>query len=151
MKRFTMLLAAGIAASAVFLAGCKTAPSLPTIQQQFAAACPLVNSDLAILAQSPLIAPAAQDLINKQLIPKNKALCAAGAQFNLADAKSIHDSLLPAVVDIVTATPEIPNQPLILLGLTTFGPLVQQLIDQTVFATPASGVTAASAPVAASQ
>jgi hypothetical protein len=45
----------------------------------------------------------------------------------------------------VNGNPLIPNQTVILLALNTFGPIVQQMIDQLIMA-----VAPASAPVAAS-
>jgi len=143
-----MLLAAGLVASVVF-AGCATQPvSLPTPQQLFAQACPVVNADLAILADSPLLSASQQDALKNTIIPANKGICAAGVQINVDDLKKFHDSLLPAAIDIVAAVPAIPNQPVILLALQTFGPMVQQMIDAAIVTVaPAS----ASAPVAASQ
>lgn len=144
MKRI-MLLAAGLAMSALFFAGCN---SLPSVQQQFQTGCTIVNGDLAIIGQSPLLTADQQAMINKTVLPANKAICQAGAQLNVADLKGLHDTLLPTAIDIVKAVPALPNQQAILLGLQTFGPMVQALIDQIVTAaTPAAG---ASAPVAAS-
>lgn len=152
MKRI-MLLAAGLAMSALFFAGCN---SLPTVQQQFQTGCTIVNGDLAILATSPLLTSAQQQLLtgipgdasHPGIIAANKAICAAGGQINVANLKEFHDSLLPAAITIAQAIPALPNQQAIVLGLQTFGPMVQALIDQIITAaTPSSG---ASAPVAAS-
>ncbi|MDN7993592.1 hypothetical protein QZM97_26285 [Burkholderia orbicola] len=133
-----MLLAAGVAASIAF-AGCS---SLPTVQQQFQTGCTIVNGDLTILGQSPLLTAAQQDAINKEILPANEAICKAGGELNVANLKAFHDSLLPAAIAIVEGVPAIPNQPAVLLALQTFGPMVQALIDQLIVA---------SAPVAASQ
>jgi len=144
MKRI-MLLAAGLAMSALLFVGCK---SPPTVQEQFQTGCTIVNGDLAILGQSPLLNADQQAVINKTVLPANQAICKAGAQLNVADLKAFHDSLLPAAITIVQAVPALPDQQAILLGLQTFGPMVQALIDQIITAvTPASG---ASAPAAAS-
>lgn len=122
MKRILLCCAAAIA-----LAACN---SLPTVQQQFATGCTIVNGDLVVLGASPLLSPAQQDTINKTVLPANQAICKAGAQLNVADLKAFHDSLLPAVVTIVQSVPALPDQQAILLGLATFGPMVQALIDQ---------------------
>lgn len=135
MKR--MLLAAGIAACVAF-AGCK---SLPTAQEQFNTGCTIVNGDLAIIGQSPLLNQAQQDAINKTILPANQAICKGGATLNVSDLKEFHDSLLPAAIAIVQGIPAFPNQPAVLLGLQTFGPMVQAMIDQ---------IIVANAPVAAS-
>lgn len=142
MKKL-MLLAAGIIAS-LAIVGCN---SLPTVQQQFQTGCTIVNGDLAILATSPLLNTDQQATISKTILPANQAICKAGAQLNVTDLKAFHDSLLPAAIAIVQAVPALPNQPAILLGLQTFGPMVQALIDQ-ILATVAPA--AASTPLAGS-
>ncbi|KVP90696.1 hypothetical protein WJ95_09315 [Burkholderia ubonensis] len=134
-----MLLAAGIAASIAF-AGCS---SLPTVQEQFQTGCTIVNGDLAILTTSPLLNADQQATISKTILPANQAICKAGAQLNVTDLKAFHDTLLPAAITIVQAVPALPQQQAVLLGLQTFGPMVQALIDQL--------ITVAAAPVAASQ
>lgn len=126
MKR--MLLAAGIAACLAF-AGCANAPALPSLQQQFVQMCPVVNADLAVLAASPTLTVNQQDSI-KQVLVANQLICSTGAQLNVTSLRAFHDSLLPVSIAVVQATPAIPNQPLVLLGLQLFGPVVQGLIDQ---------------------
>lgn len=120
----------------VSLVACKSLPSLPTVQEQFQTGCTIVNGDLAILATSPLLTPDQQATITKTILPANQALCKAGATLNVADLQAFHDSLLPAAIAIVQAVPAIPNQPAVLLGLQTFGPMVQALIDQMLRAAP---------------
>lgn len=139
--------------TALALAACGSAPKLLSAQQVFEQACPIVNADLAIVASSTLLSQAQRDLLTTAIIPQNQAICAAGHQLNLTDLRQFHDSLLPAAVLIVQANPEIPNQPAVLLGLQTFGPLVQGLIDQ--FGTQIAGAvspasTPAASPLAAS-
>jgi hypothetical protein len=142
MKR-TLLQVAGALLLVACFAACK---SLPTLQQQFTTACPVVTADLETLSTSPLIGSADQDALAKAA-KANKAFCAAGGQLNVTDLKAFHDSLLPAAIAVVNGNPLIPDQTAILLVLNTFGPVVQQMIDQIITAaTPA----AASAPAAAS-
>jgi hypothetical protein len=142
MKR-TLLQVAGALLLVACFAACK---SLPTLQQQFTTACPVVTADLETLSTSPLIGSADQDALAKAA-KANKAFCAAGGQLNVTDLKAFHDSLLPAAIAVVNSNPLIPDQTAILLVLNTFGPVVQQMIDQIITAaTPA----AASAPAAAS-
>jgi hypothetical protein len=143
-----LCLAAVIVAAAAFSA----CTSLPTVQQQFQTGCTIVNGDLAILGQSTLLNADQQAVINKTVLPANQAICKAGGQIDVASLKAFHDSLLPAAITIVQAVPTLPNQPAILLGLSTFGPMVQALIDQLIAATTAAASSAAeaSAPVAAS-
>lgn len=141
-----LCLTAGLVALVAF-AGCT---SLPTVQQQFATGCTIVNGDLAILAASPLLNAEQQAAISKTILPANQAICKAGGQLNVADLKAFHDSLLPAAITIVQAVPAIPNQPAVLLGLQTFGPMVQALIDQLITATSAAAAPIAASAVAAS-
>lgn len=135
--RFYAAIAAGVVAS--MLVACS---SMPSRQQQFQTGCTIINGDLAILVTSPLLNTDQQDTISKTILPANQALCKAGAQLNVADLKAFHDSLLPAAIGIVQAVPALPNQPAVLLGLQTFGPMVQALIDQILTtATPAAAST----------
>lgn len=140
MKKL-MLLAAGIVASIAIVA----CSSLPTVQQQFETGCTIVNGDLAILATSPLLNADQQATISKTIVPANQAICKAGAQLNVSDLKAFHDTLLPAAITIVQAVPALPQQKAVLLGLQTFGPMVQALIDQNLTTTAPA---AASTPLA---
>jgi hypothetical protein len=69
---------------------------------------------------------------------------------NVTNLKAFHDSLLPVAIGIVQATPAIPDQPMVLLALQLFGPVVQGLVDQaiTTVAPVASAPVAASTPLA---
>jgi hypothetical protein len=153
MKKLLAAFAAALVALALGACTSTGAPvvALPTPQQLFSQACPIVNADLAFIAKSPLLSSAQQDLLTKTIIPANQGICSAGVQISVANLKAFHDSLLPAAIAIVQAVPAIPQQPVILLALQTFGPLVQQMIDGVIVAVaPASGASSASAPVAAS-
>jgi hypothetical protein len=79
-------IAAGLALSACFVlfAGCK---SLPTIQEQFTTACPIVTADLTTLSTSPLIGSSDQTSLAKAA-DANKAICAAGGQLNVTRRRS---------------------------------------------------------------
>jgi hypothetical protein len=131
MKK-TLRIATGLALSACFVfAGCK---SLPSVQEQFQTGCTIVNGDLTILSTSPLLSPAQQATIANTILPANEAICKADGQLNVTNLKAFHDSLLPAAIAIVAGVPAIPNQPAVLLGLQTFGPMVQAMIDQIITA-----------------
>jgi hypothetical protein len=140
-----LLFAAGVAVLALFaFAGCT---SLPTLQEQFTAACPIVTNDLTTLSTSSLIGSTDQAALAKAAAA-NKAICAADGQLNVTNLQAFHDSLLPAAIAIVNGNPLIPDQTAILLVLNTFGPIVQQLVDQLI--TAAAAASSASAPAAAS-
>lgn len=146
MKKVSLLVVAVIAA----LAGCANAPALPSLQQQFVQMCPVVKADLAVLAASPSLTVAQQTTLKTQIIPANELICSTGAALNVTSLKAFHDSLLPVAIGIVQAAPAIPNQPLVLLALQLFGPVVQGLIDQAiVVVAPAAPAVPASTPVAA--
>lgn len=141
---------AALAAVCVLFAGCTAAPALPSLQQQFVQMCPVVNADLAVLAASPSLTVAQQDTLKTQIIPANQLICSSGAALNVTNLKAFHDSLLPVAIGIVQATPAIPNQPLVLLALQLFGPVVQGLIDQAITTASGSVTPATAAPAAAS-
>ena len=143
-----LLLAAGLAALVAF-AGCK---SLPTVQEQFNTLCPIVTADLQTVSTSPLL-NASQQAIAMKAHDLNAKICTAGASLNVADAKDLANTALPAVASIVAAIPDTPAFPstAIALALNTFGPIVLQLVEQA-FETVqgASSPAVASAPAAAS-
>lgn len=146
--RKLMLLAAGFVLPISLFVGCKT---VPTFQLTFAQACPIVNADLAFIGASPLLTLDQQDTINNKVLPANKAICSATGKLDVTSLKSFHDSLLPIAIDVVKAAPALPDQQIVLLALQSFGPLIQQLIDQviiTVAPAPASDASGASAPTA---
>ncbi len=139
-----------IAALAVFcvaFAGCSNAPALPSLQQQFVQMCPVVNADLAVLAASPSLTVAQQTMLKTQIIPANQLICSSGAALNVTNLKAFHDSLLPVAIGIVQATPAIPDQPMVLLALQLFGPVLQGLIDQAITTIAPAAPVAASAPI----
>ncbi|MBN3811718.1 hypothetical protein [Paraburkholderia sp. Ac-20347] len=147
MKKILAAFAAGVVALAL---GACSSTQLTTAQQLFTSDCAVVNADLQALTTSTLLTADQQSKV-ADLLTANKAVCSAVASADVSTLKSIHDSLLPAAILVVSAVPAIPNQPAILLALNTIGPIVQQLIDQAITASTASGDSAASAPVAASQ
>lgn len=141
LTRFAVL------ASLVAVSMLSACSGLPTAQERFQTACTIVNGDLAIIGASPLLNADQQKIINEQVLPANKAICAAGGQLNVASLKQFHDSLLPAAVTIVQAVPAIPNQTAVLMGLQTFGPMLQVIIDQLI-TTAAKAPDGASSPLA---
>lgn len=160
MKKILAAFAAAVVALALGACTSTGAPivTLPTPQQLVSQACPVVNVDLAILATSPLLTSAQQDLLTKTIIPANQGICSVGVQINIANLKAFHDSLLPAAIAIVQAVPALPQQPIVLLALQAFGPVIQQMIDGMIVsvaavpaaAAPAAPAVPAAAPVAVS-
>lgn len=161
MKRLTMLLAAGFVLAAS-LVGCANAPvKLIPPKQLVQDFCPIVNADLKVLAASPLLNAAQQELLNgvpgdatkPGIIAINAAVCAAGGAIDASDLQKLNDTAFPALIGLVGALPMLPNQPAILLGLTLAKPILDQIVAQVVPAAPgapASAPAAVSAPAAAS-
>ncbi len=141
-----MLLAAGLIAAAVAVSACK---ALPTLKEQFTQSCPIVTADLRTLSTAPFFGSDDQKALAKAA-DANQAICTAGGQINVTNLMAFHDSLLPAAVAIVNGNPLIPDQTAILLVLNTFGPIVQQMIDQVITTAGTATAPAASAPAAAS-
>jgi hypothetical protein len=148
---------AALAAVCVVFAGCANAPALPSLQQQFVQMCPIVTADLKVLAASPLLNSAQQQALNgvpgdstkPGVIPTNQLICSSGAALNLTNLKAFHDSLLPIAIGIVQAVPAIPDQPMVLLALQLFGPVLQGLIDQAITTAAPAAPLAASAAIPA--
>jgi hypothetical protein len=146
MKKILAAFSAALVALALGACTSTGAPiiTLPNAQQQFETLCPIVNADLKTIGTSPLLNASQQAFVMNQVLPKNEAVCSAGAQLNLADAQTLANTMLPAVVTIVQAVP-FPQQTAVELALQTFGPIALQLGEQIV-----ATAQAASAPVAAS-
>lgn len=141
-----MLLAAGVALSALLVVGCS---SLPTLQEQFNTLCPIVTADLQTVSTSSLL-NADQQKVAVKAHDLNAKVCSAGASLNVADVKDLANTLLPAVVTIISAVPDTPAFPstTIALALNTFGPLALQFVEQTVSTMQGSAASAASVPAA---
>lgn len=136
------LIALTFIAGAAALAGCANAPvKLIPPQQLVADFCPVVNADLNVLAKSPLLLPAQQEKL-AGIATVNQAVCAAGSTIDITDLQKLNETAFPALIELVTSIPAIPNQPEILLGLTLAQPILAQVVAQ---------MATAAAPVAASQ
>lgn len=142
-------IAAGLALAACFamFAGCASTGAAPKLivppQQLLTDFCPVVNADLKVLSTSPLLVPAQQDLVSK-VLTVNTSVCSAGAQVNAADLQSLNATLFPALIQLVSSLPMLPNQPAVMLGLTLAQPVLAQVVQ-------AVEAQKAAAPVAASQ
>lgn len=137
------------------LSGCAGAPvkpiSIPVIPpaQLAAQVCPIIKADLLLLespAGAALLSPAQQAKITNTIVPANDAVCAAGATVDLTDLQKFNDTIFPALIQIVSAVPAIPNQPAVLLGLTLAQPILGVIVQQAIAASQAT--PAAPAPAA---
>lgn len=129
---------------------------IPTPQQLVTDFCPVVNADLKLIAASPLLNASQQQVLNgvpgdatkPGVIAMNAAVCAAGGQINVTDLQTLNATGFPALIDLVTALPMLPNQSEILLGLFVAQPILTQIINS--LPVPTAPATPASAPVPAS-
>jgi hypothetical protein len=145
-------------AAICLLAGCTLFQNqkIPTPQQLVTDVCPVVNADLKMLAASSLLNTAQQQVLNgvpgdatkPGIIAMNAAVCAAGAQINVADLQTFNETAFPALIGLVSALPMLPDQPEIMLGLILAQPILTQIINS--LPVPTAPVTPASAPVPAS-
>ncbi|MBU9391919.1 hypothetical protein KTE71_30995 [Burkholderia multivorans] len=78
MKRFSMLLAAGIAVSIALLGACSSL-SVQTPAQVAAKVCPLLQSEIGTLSQAGIFTGGAAVTLNEKIAPDVDAACAAGA------------------------------------------------------------------------
>ena len=101
MKRFIMLLAAGIAASV--LAACANAPQL-TFDQQVSIACGAAQGEIAVLKADSVFTGGAADTLKKTIEPAIDKVCAAGATVTDASLQSIVNATLPLIKSLVDAS-----------------------------------------------
>lgn len=101
MKRFIMLLAAGIAASV--LAACASAPQL-TFQQQVSIACGAAQGEIAILKADNVFTGGAANTLANDVEPAIAKVCTAGATVTDASLQSVVNATLPMVKSLVDAS-----------------------------------------------
>jgi hypothetical protein len=99
MKRFSMLLAAGLVA-AVALVGCKSIPT-QTPAQIAANICPGVQSEIDTLTKSGVFTGGAQATLTKQVQPDVDEVCAAGATVTTVNIRNLVQATFPIVVTAI--------------------------------------------------
>lgn len=103
MKRFSMLLAAGIVASVALLSACSSLTQ-QTPAQVAATVCPLMKSEIGTLSQAGVFTGGAAVTLNEKIVPGVNAACSAGAAVTVADVQSISSAVAPLLVSIVKAS-----------------------------------------------
>ncbi|CAB3731268.1 hypothetical protein [Paraburkholderia rhynchosiae] len=151
MKRLSMLLAAGLVASA--LAACGTQPTVKLTPAQFVAiACPPVQQALALAPTlTATIPPSAQAQI-AEATPIVNAACAAGATVSTDTVAKFATTVFPAASAAVRAAPAsvLPDDRKAKIeGALALATIAVDTV--TAIASNAAAATSASAPVAASQ
>ena len=101
MKRFFMLLAAGIAASV--LAACAGAPQL-TFDQQVAIACGAAQGEIDILKADNVFTGGAGNTLTNDIKPAIDKVCAAGATVTDANLQSVVNATLPLIKSLVDSS-----------------------------------------------
>lgn len=141
------VLAAVIAFTLMGLFGCANSPlkplPIPIIPpaQLAAQICPIIKADLLLLegpAGATFLSPAQQAKVTNTIVPANNAVCAAGATVDLTDLQAFNNTIFPALIEIVSAVPAIPNQPAVLLGLTLAQPILNVIVQQAITASQAA-------------
>lgn len=100
MKRFSMLLAAGVVASAALFSACSSL-TLQTPAQVAAKVCPLLQSEIGTLSQAGVFTGGAAVTLNEKIAPGVDAACAAGATVTVANVQSISSAVAPLLITVV--------------------------------------------------
>ncbi|CAN0620550.1 conserved exported protein of unknown function [Burkholderia multivorans] len=104
MKRFSMLLAAGLVAL-VSLAGCAGCAGnqivTQTPAQMAATGCVLVKDEIDTLAPAGLFTGGAQKTLTDTIQPAVDKVCAAGATVTQPNLKTLAKEAVPALIDVV--------------------------------------------------
>jgi hypothetical protein len=158
MKRFLMLLAAGIVAS--MLAACNGSVPTLTFQQQVAIVCGDANAAVGIAQGAGLFTGGAQDTLNKQIQPDVAKVCAAGATVTKPNLQNLVSATSPVLVTIVAnSSMQQADKDKAYAAIGILGAAVNTAIALMPAAVPTAAsapavvapAPAASAPVAASQ
>ncbi|HDR9760980.1 TPA: hypothetical protein ACK3Q6_001582 [Burkholderia cepacia] len=100
MKRFSMLLAAGIVASVALFSACSSL-SIQTPAQVASKVCPLLQTEISTLSQAGVFTGGAAVTLNEKIAPKVDAACAAGAAVTQVSVQSISSAVAPLLIAVV--------------------------------------------------
>ncbi|NDV77328.1 hypothetical protein [Burkholderia cenocepacia] len=103
MKRFSMLLAAGVVASVALLSACSSF-SVQTPAQVAGKVCPLLQAEIGTLSQAGVFTGGAAVTLNEKIAPAVDAACAAGATVTVANVQSISSAVAPLLITVVKAS-----------------------------------------------
>lgn len=145
MKRFSMLLAAGLVASIAFV-GCSSIPT-QTPAQIAANICPGVQSEIGVLQKSGVFTGGAQATLTNQVQPDVAAVCDAGATVTIVNIRQLVQATFPIVVTVIansSLTDQQKLQATLAVGVVVTG------INTALSLQPATSTTTPAAPAAAS-
>ena len=145
MKRFSMLLAAGVVAPVALLSACSSLTQ-QTPSQVAAKVCPLLKSEIGILSQAGVFTGGAAITLNEKIVPGVDAACTAGATVTVANVQSISSAIAPLLVSIVKASglPQ-SDQVTAVLAIGTIKGMIDVAFPQDVVTMPASMLLGGSA------
>ena len=104
MKRFSMLLAAGLVASFTLLAGCNgTMPTL-SFQQASALVCADANTAVQIMTDDGVFTGGALNTLNNDFKPALAKVCTAGVTVTTPNLQALVDVGLPLLKSLVNAS-----------------------------------------------
>ncbi len=103
MKRFSMLLAAGVVASVALLSACSSF-SVQTPAQVASKVCPLLQAEISTLSQAGVFTGGAAVTLNEKIAPNVDAVCAAGASVTQVSVQSISSAVAPLLITVVKAS-----------------------------------------------
>ena len=145
MKRFSMLLAAGVAASVVLLGACSSLTQ-QTPAEVAAKVCPLMKSEIDTLSQAGVFTGGAAVTLNEKIAPGVDAACAAGTTVTVANVQSISSAVAPLLVTIVKASGlSQSDQVTAVLAIGTIKGMIDVAFPPVAIVTPASSPLAGSA------
>jgi hypothetical protein len=108
MKRISMLLAAGVAASV--LSACGGTAAALTFPQAVSIACGGMKGELVILQSDGVFTGGAADTLTKKVQPAVDKVCAAGASVTKPDLQTLVNTTLPLVKTFVDASSLSPDK-----------------------------------------
>lgn len=103
MKRFSMLLAAGVVASVALLGACSSL-SVQTPAQVAAKVCPLLQAEISALSQAGVFTGGAAITLNEKIVPSVDAVCATGSSVTQVNVQSISSAVAPLLINVVKAS-----------------------------------------------
>ncbi|WP_175777537.1 hypothetical protein [Burkholderia anthina] len=150
MKRFSMLLAAGVVASAALFSACSSL-TLQTPAQVAAKVCPLLQSEIGTLSQAGVFTGGAAVTLNEKIAPGVDAACAAGATVTVANVQSISSAVAPLLITVVKESGlSQSDQVTAVLAIGTIKGMIDVAFPPATVTAPAASSSAAGAAPAVS-
>jgi len=138
MKRFSMLLAAGLVA---LVSGCASTGTVKTPAQIAAQVCPPTQTAIASLQAVVGLSDDAKARL-ADAAPVVAAVCSAGSSVTVVDLKSLGANALPAIMAVVNASP-LPDQDKTKIGVNLT--VAQIVLSSVLAALPAAADPASAA------